>query len=83
LPILVAGNPVNFGRPTKLTTAEALAAALYIAGFGNDATELLSVFRWGHTFLELNHERLEDYADAKNSIEVVELQKRFIEAANK
>jgi len=82
LPILVAGNPVNFGKPTKLTTAEALAAALYIAGFRDDAVELLSVFRWGHTFLELNHERLEDYADAKNSLEVVELQKRFSEAAS-
>jgi pre-rRNA-processing protein TSR3 len=78
LPILVAGNPVNFGKPTKLTTAEALAAALYIAGFKDQANELLSIFKWGHTFLELNHERLESYAKAKDSTEVVELQKGFM-----
>jgi pre-rRNA-processing protein TSR3 len=78
LPILVAGNPVNFGKPTKLTTAEALAAALYIAGFKDQANELLSVFKWGHTFLELNNERLERYAKAEDSTEVVELQKGFM-----
>jgi pre-rRNA-processing protein TSR3 len=78
LPILVAGNPVNFGKPTKLTTAEALAAALYIAGFKDQANELLSIFKWGHTFLELNHERLESYAKAEDSTEVVELQRGFM-----
>jgi pre-rRNA-processing protein TSR3 len=78
LPILVAGNPVNFGKLTKLTTAEALAAALYIAGFRDQANELLSVFKWGHTFLEMNYERLERYANAKDSTDVVELQKRFM-----
>jgi pre-rRNA-processing protein TSR3 len=75
LPILIAGNPVNYGKPTKLSTVEALAAALYIASFKDDAAELLSIFKWGHTFLEMNHERLETYATAKNSAEIVELQK--------
>jgi len=79
LPILIAGNPVNFGKLTKLTTAEALAAALYIVGFRSQANELLSVFKWGHTFLEMNHERLESYASAKDSAEVVELQKRLMQ----
>ena len=79
LPILIAGNPVNFGKPTKLTSAEALAAALYIAGFREEARQLLSIFKWGHTFVEINLERLEDYADAKDSKEVVKLQKRFME----
>jgi len=79
LPILIAGNPVNFGKPTKLTTVEALAAALYIAGFKEEALQLLSIFKWGHTFLELNKERLESYASAKDSGAVVELQKKFIE----
>jgi len=78
LPILVAGNPVNFGKPTKLTTAEALAASLYIAGFRDQANGLLSIFKWGHTFLEINQERLESYSNAKDSTEVVELQKRFL-----
>jgi pre-rRNA-processing protein TSR3 len=78
LPILIAGNPVNFGKPTKLSTVEALAAALTIAGFKQEAIELLSVFKWGHTFLELNHDRLENYANAKNSTEIIELQEHFL-----
>jgi pre-rRNA-processing protein TSR3 len=75
LPVLIAGNPVNFGKPTKLTTAEAIAAALYIAGCVEQATNLLSIFSWGHTFMDLNRERLDRYAAARDSSEIVELQK--------
>lgn len=78
LPILVAGNPVNFGKWTKLTTAEAIAAALYIAGFKEQAEELLSIFTWGHTFMELNHVLLDNYATAKDSAEIVELQDKLL-----
>jgi pre-rRNA-processing protein TSR3 len=78
LPILVAGNPVNFGKLTKLTTAEALAAALYIAGFRYQADELLSIFKWGHTFIDINRERLESYANAEDSTGVVEAQRRLM-----
>ena len=78
LPILIAGNPVNFGKPTKLTTVEALVAALYIAGFKEEAARLLSVFKWGHTFIEINQERLESYAKAKDSTAVVELQEHLL-----
>lgn len=78
LPYLIAGNPVNFGSPTKLSTAEALAAALYIAGFKEEAYRLLSIFKWGHTFLELNKERLESYSKAKDSKAVIEVQKQFM-----
>jgi pre-rRNA-processing protein TSR3 len=81
LPYLIAGNPVNFGCPTKLSTAEALAAALYIAGYRQEALRLLSIFKWGHTFIELNKEMLESYAKAKNSSEIVEIQKQWIKIA--
>jgi|GEM_PF-20316 pre-rRNA-processing protein TSR3 len=77
LPVLFAGNPVNFAKPTRLTTAEALAAALYIAGFKSEAIELLSLFTWGHTFLELNSKLLEAYSNASNSAEVVQIQNRI------
>jgi len=83
LPFLIAGNPVNFGKPTKLTTVEALVAALFIAGFKEEANQLLSIFKWGHTFIELNKERLEKYAKAKDSTEIITLQACFIGSMEK
>jgi pre-rRNA-processing protein TSR3 len=80
LPFLVAANPVNFGTPTKLSTVEALAAALYIVGFKTDAEKLLGIFKWGPEFIRLNYERLEAYAKAKDSSEVLELQKGFMQS---
>lgn len=74
LPILIAGNPVNFGKATKLTTVEALAAALYIAGFKQEAEALLAIFTWGHTFLELNATLLARYAAAQDSTEIIKIQ---------
>ena len=78
LPILIAGNPVNFGKLTKLTTAEAIAAALYIAGFKEESDQLLSIFTWGHTFFELNGMLLGNYVTAKDSAEIVEMQTKLL-----
>jgi pre-rRNA-processing protein TSR3 len=75
LPILIAGNPVNYGKATKLTTVEALTAGLYISGFKEKAKSILSVFSWGHSFLELNHYLLESYSSAKDSSEIIQIQK--------
>jgi len=79
LPYLIAGNPVNYGKPTKLSTVEALAAALYIAGFEKRAQRLLSVFKWGSTFMSLNEELLKTYQTAQDSSEIIELQNQFID----
>ena len=79
LPLFLAANPVNWGKPGKLTTIEALAAATYLLGNKGQATRLLSGFRWGERFLELNHEPLEEYSSAKSSDELVELQFEFFD----
>lgn len=78
LPFLVAANPVNFGKPCKLSSVEAVAAALYIMGEKDRAGELLSKVNWGIRFLEVNREPLELYASAKDSTEVVKYQALFI-----
>ena len=78
LPFLMAANPVNFGKPCKLSSVEAVAAALYIMGERERAGELLSKVNWGIRFLEVNREPLELYASAKDSTEVVKYQALFI-----
>ncbi len=78
LPYLVAANPVNYGRPMKLTTAEALGAALFILGEERAAKNMMSAFRWGPHFFELNREPLKCYREANNSGEVVKIQKEFM-----
>ena len=79
LPLLLAANPVNWGKPGKLSTVEALAASLYLMGRVDQCQELLSKFRWGERFLELNKEPLEAYAEAKSSAELVSLQFEFFD----
>tara|TARA_Y100000766_G_scaffold220719_1_gene192798 strand:- start:460 stop:1002 length:543 start_codon:yes stop_codon:yes gene_type:complete len=79
LPLLLAANPVNWGKPGKLTTVEALAASLCLMGNELQARELLSKFRWGERFLELNREPLEAYASAKSSSELIALQFEFFD----
>ena len=66
LPPLLAGNPVNYSKLNKLTTAEAISASLFILGFKEDALNLLNKFKWGHTFYELNQNLLVEYSKLKS-----------------
>ncbi|MFB6137681.1 MAG: DUF367 family protein [Halobacteriaceae archaeon] len=78
LPFLVAANPVNYGRPFRLTTVEALAAGAVILGDRDAAEALLAKFTWGETFLEVNAEPLERYAACADSAEVVAVQAEYL-----
>lgn len=70
LPPLLAGNPVNYSKLNKLTTAEAIAGALFIMEYGDTAYNILNKFKWGHTFFELNQDLLKDYSKANSQEEV-------------
>jgi len=79
LPFLMAANPVNFGKPCKLSSIEAIAAALFILGEKDRSAALLSKVNWGIRFLEVNREPLDLYADAKDSTEIIAIQSLYID----
>jgi len=77
LPPLLAGNPVNYAKLNKLTTAEALTASLFILGFKDQGLELLDKFKWGHTFYDLNQNLLEEYSKLENEEQIEPILKDY------
>lgn len=78
LPFLLATNPLNFGKPFKLTTLEAFAGALYILGYSKQCEKILGIYNWGKNFLKVNKEPLELYGKAVNSKEIIKFQELFL-----
>jgi len=79
LPAMLAANPTNYAKLGKLSSAEALAAALYILDEKKLAAEIMDKFKWGHTFLELNSNLLEDYANAETKEQIEQLEKEYFQ----
>lgn len=77
LPCLIAANPTNYGKPTKLTSVEALAAAFFLLRIERTAKELMSVFKWGKQFLTLNSNLLSDYAACNNTEEMKKVELEY------
>jgi pre-rRNA-processing protein TSR3 len=80
LPYLLASNPINWGRPMELNSAEAVMASLIIIGEKEQAETFMGRFNWAPEFMRLNGELLEAYASAKDSTEVVRIQNEYIES---
>jgi pre-rRNA-processing protein TSR3 len=78
LPYMLAANPVNWGKPFKLSSVEALAASLYIMGYQEQAAQILSKFSWGEQFLKLNREPLDRYSEVDTSAAVVRIQWEYL-----
>lgn len=81
LPLLLAANPVNYGKPFKMNTAEASAACMYIVGFKEDAHRLMAPFPYGPEFLRLNQTALEAYSSCEDEAGVLSVVAGFSKAA--
>lgn len=74
LPALLAGNPTNYSKLGSMSSLEAVSACLYITNFKEQARRILSIYKWGETFLTLNHDPLEDYSTADSLEQVREME---------
>ena len=79
LPLVLAANPVSWGKPGRLSTVEALAVCLILLGKEEQASKILRPFSWGQQFLILNAEPLKAYKEAKSREEIVDLQWEFFD----
>ncbi len=77
LPALVPVNPVNYGKPEKLSSVEAVAAGLYITGFIDHGRRLLEKFKWGPNLYVLNRQLLDDYSNCRSTDEILLTQKAY------
>ena len=78
LPYLLASNPINWGRPMELNSAEAVLASLLILGQKEQADSFMGRFNWAPEFVRLNGELLKAYSRASDSAEVVSIQNEYI-----
>jgi len=78
MPYLVAVNPVNYGKAYKLSCVEAISASLYLAGFYQETDFLLSHFKWGKSFLQVNSELFEMYKKCNNGNELKAIEEKYI-----
>ncbi len=74
---MLAANPTNYAKLDKLSSVEALAGALYILNEKELAAKMMDKFKWGHTFLQLNADLLDDYAAVETEEQVIKLEEEY------
>ena len=82
MPVLLAANPVSWGKPGRLTTAEALCASVIISGRWDQGRKIMQQFPFGDEFLSLNHQPLLAYSKAKSNAELAAIQWEFFDEPN-
>lgn len=70
LPFCYAANPVNYGKEIKVNCAEALAGALFLSGWVDEAERIMDVFKWGPAFFSVNEMYFDRYLQCKTSDEM-------------
>ena len=80
LPYFVAANPINWGRPWKLNSAEAVLASLLILGQDEQAELFMPRFNWAPEFVKLNGALLEQYRTARDHDDIKRMQDEYIES---
>lgn len=81
LPYMLAANPVNYGKPCKLTCAEAIAGTLVLCGLQENARAVMGQFGWGDSFWDINEELFEFYRPCATAADVILAQQRYLEQA--
>merc|ERR1712048_1058380 len=79
LPHMLAANPVNYGRPFKLSCVEAIAAALHLTGFEEYGRLILDKFKWGNSFYQLNSQLLSIYSNCEDETGVRKAEKEWVQ----
>lgn len=83
LPYCLAANPVNYGKEIKVNCAEALAGALYLSGWQEEAERIMDVFKWGPAFFSVNELYFDRYLQCATSQDMDAAQKEMIELVKK
>ncbi len=76
LPYLLASNPINYGKPYQLNSAEALIATLYIVGF-KELAEIIDD-KFPGKFILLNKELLEEYSQCQSREDVLAVVREYM-----
>ncbi len=80
LPYFVAANPINWGKPWRLNSAEAVLASLLVLGQDEQAESFFIRFNWAPEFVRINGDFLEKYRAAKSGEEIERIQNEYIES---